>query len=107
MSQEPPLIVFTTVGAVHDAERLARDLVERQLAACVNIIDQIRSVYRWKGEIQEDGEKLLIIKTLPDRIDELTARLHAIHPYDVPEFVVVESHSVSEKYGEWLMEAIR
>jgi len=107
MSQETPLVVFTTVGAVHDAERLARDLVERQLVACVNIIDQVRSVYRWQGEIQEDAEKLLVIKTLPDKLEELTERLHAIHPYDVPEFVVIESHSVSKKYGKWLVDALR
>ena len=98
-----PLLVLTTVGADFDARALAHTLVEARLAACVNIIDRIHSVYRWEGRVADDGEQLLLIKTTDARVDALREELFRLHPYDVPEFVVLPIESVSEAYGSWLL----
>jgi len=100
-----PVIVLTTVGADFDARPLARELVERRLAACVNIVPAVTSIYRWQGRVDEDGEQLLIIKTVDANVDDLRAALFALHPYDVPEFVVLPIASTSDAYGAWLLES--
>ena len=100
-----PVIVLTTVGSSFDSEALARDLVEQRLAACVNIVDKIRSIYRWKEKIEDDGEQLLIIKTTEEHVDELRDALFAMHPYEVPEFIVMEIDSVSDAYRQWLTDS--
>lgn len=82
-------IVFCTVPDVETAETLARGLVERRLAACVNVVPKIRSFYRWEGEIRADDELLLKIKTTRDRRDALVEWLSASHPYEVPEILAV------------------
>jgi periplasmic divalent cation tolerance protein len=102
-----PLVVLTTVGAAFDAKDLARKLVDARLAACVNVIDRIHSVYRWEGRVDEDGEQLLIIKTSDERVGALRAALFANHPYDVPEFVVLDIAETSEAYGAWLLDAVK
>ena len=102
-----PLLVLTTVGAGFDAKELARKLVEARLAACVNIIDRIHSVYRWEGRVDEDGEQLLLIKTSDERVGALRDALFANHPYDVPEFVVLDIAGTSEAYGAWLIETLK
>ncbi len=107
MNDERPVIVLTTIGTADDAGKLAHDLIERRLAACVNVVDPIRSFYRWEGAVQEDGEKLLIIKTVRGRVDALREHLLRIHPYDVPEFIVVDTVDVLEKYAKWLVESCR
>lgn len=101
-----PVIVLTTVGASFDVAPLARDLVERRLAACVNIVGKMRSIYRWKDAIDDETEQLLIIKTVRERVDELRERLFVQHPYEVPEFVVLPIDSLSEAYREWLAGAL-
>jgi len=100
-----PVIVLTTVGADFDARPLARELVERRLAACVNIVPAVTSIYRWQGRVDEEGEQLLIIKTVDANVDELRNVLFASHPYDVPEFVVLPIASTSDAYGAWLLES--
>ena len=100
-----PVVVLTTVGSSFDPAPLARDLVERRLAACVNIVDRIRSIFRWKGAIEDDGEQLLVIKTVEERVDELRKALFAQHPYEVPEFVVLRMDDVSPAYRAWLLES--
>jgi periplasmic divalent cation tolerance protein len=100
-----PVVVLTTVGAAFDARPLARELVELRLAACVNILPGVTSIYRWEGAVSEDGEQLLVIKTLDGRLDELRDALFGRHPYDVPEFVVVPVTRTSEAYGAWLADA--
>ena len=102
-----PVIVLTTVGANHDARELAADLVEKRLAACVNIVPRIESVYRWQGNIQRDDEQLLIIKTLDERVAALKDAIFARHPYEVPEVIVVAIDDIGEAYGEWLIGAVR
>ena len=101
-----PVIVLTTVGPDFDARALAHALVEAQVAACVNIVERIHSVYRWEGRVQDDAEQLLIIKTVDARLDALRAELFQRHPYDVPEFVVLPVASTSEAYGAWLIGSV-
>lgn len=97
-----PLIVLTTVGADFDPRAMARDLVERRLAACVNIVDGVHSIYRWKGAVMEDDERILLIKTTADRLLELKEALFAAHPYEVPEFVVIGIDRIEGPYAEWM-----
>jgi periplasmic divalent cation tolerance protein len=99
------VIVLTTVGADFDARSLARELVELRLAACVNIAANVTSIYRWLGNVTEDSEQLLVIKTVDDNLHDLREALFARHPYDVPEFVVLPIGSMSDAYGAWLLEA--
>ena len=101
-----PLVALTTLPAASDAKTLARELVELRLVACVNIIDRVHSVYRWKGEIEEDGEQLLIMKTVDERIPDLKNALFARHPYEVPEFIVLAIDRIEGPYREWLIESV-
>ena len=102
-----PVIVLTTVGANFDAAALAKSLVDDRLAACVNIVPQIRSIYRWQGKVEDDGEQFLLIKTTDDRIERLREALFARHPYEVPEFVVVTIDRIEGPYRDWLVDAVR
>lgn len=101
-----PLLVLTTVGADFDARALAHALVEARVAACVNIVPAMHSVYRWEGRVADDAEQLLIIKTTEARVDELRAELFQRHPYEVPELVVVRIDRTSDAYGAWLLESV-
>jgi periplasmic divalent cation tolerance protein len=101
-----PVIALTTVGAADDARRIANELVERRLAACVNIIDSVRSIYRWEGRISDDSEQLLIIKTVEERLEALRAHLMSIHPYEVPEFVVLTIDQIAQPYAQWLVGSV-
>lgn len=101
-----PVIVLTTVGADFDTAMLARALVEQRLAACVNIVERIRSIYRWEGNVSDDAEQLLIIKTTDERVDALREELLRRHPYAVPEFVVLPIAGTSEAYGAWVLESV-
>jgi periplasmic divalent cation tolerance protein len=96
------VVALTTVDAGFDAVRMARTLVERGLASCVNVLPGVTSVYRWEGEIKSDAEQQLIIKTTSERVDALEAALEELHPYDVPEFVVLQITRVSEGYLKFL-----
>ncbi len=98
-----PLIVLTTVGAAFDAPALAVALVDQRLAACVQVIDRIHSVYRWEGRVVQDTEKLLIIKSSEERLEALKTELFARHPYEVPEFVVLEIDRIEGPYRDWLV----
>jgi periplasmic divalent cation tolerance protein len=100
-----PVIILTTVGAGFDARPIARELVEQRLAACVNIVPSVTSIYRWQGRVDEEAEQLLVIKTVDANVDALRAALLARHPYEVPEFVVLPVMSTSEAYGAWLLES--
>jgi periplasmic divalent cation tolerance protein len=101
-----PVLVLSTVGASYDAAPLARDLVERRLVACVNVVEGIRSIYRWQGKVEDEGEKLLIMKTVEERVPELREALLSRHPYDVPEFIVLPIDAVEGPYRDWLIEAV-
>lgn len=102
-----PVIVLTTVGAAFDVAALARELVEQRLAACVNVIPQVQSVYRWQGRIESDTEQLLMIKTVDERVDALQSALLSRHPYEVPELVVMRMDDVRGPWREWLIDSVR
>ena len=100
-------IVLTTAPDRETAERIARALVERKLAACVNLVPGIRSVYRWRGAVEEADEILLLAKTADDRVEALERALGEIHPYELPECVVLEAGRVEANYLAWLVESTR
>ncbi len=87
------------------AEAIARAALEGRLAACVNIVAGVTSIYRWKGQVEEEGEQLLVIKTVEANVDALRDTLLARHPYEVPEFLVLSVESTSDTYGAWLVES--
>jgi periplasmic divalent cation tolerance protein len=101
-----PVLVLTTTGADFDARALAHALVEARVAACVNIVDRIHSVYRWEGKVAADAEQLLLIKTTEDRLEALREELFRRHPYDVPEFVVLPVSGTSAAYGAWVLASV-
>ena len=96
------VVALTTVGADFDAVGMARTLVERGLASCVNVLPGVTSVYRWEGQIKADPEQQLIIKTTATRVAQLSAAIHELHPYDIPEFIVLPITGGSEKYLKYL-----
>ena len=104
MPSDQFVIVLTTLPVEGDVETLAAQLVDERLAACVNILPAMRSVYRWKNAVERADERQLVIKTSRARVTELEARLRALHPYDVPEFVVLPVDSGSADYLSWLAE---
>jgi periplasmic divalent cation tolerance protein len=97
-----PLLVLSTVASAEDAERIAAALVEGELAACVSILPSVRSIYRWKGTLEREEERLLLIKTRGERFDDLRRALVAIHPYEVPEVVALPIADGHAPYLEWL-----
>ncbi len=95
-------VVLTTVASSEKAEQLAGALVERRLAACVNIVGPVRSIYRWKGTVEVESEYLLVIKTTAERAAELAAAFAELHPYEVPEHVELSIAGGGEEYLRWL-----
>jgi len=97
-----PLLALSTCPDSETAVRIAHALVEERLAACVNRLSGIQSTYRWRGEIQDESEVLLLIKTTRGRFDALRARLVELHPYEVPELIALDIVDGSPAYLEWL-----
>jgi periplasmic divalent cation tolerance protein len=95
-------IVLTTLADEQQAETFAAVLVERRLAACVNIVGPIRSIYRWKGNIEREKEFLLIIKTTSEQASRLEAAFEELHPYELPERVELSVEGGSEAYVSWI-----
>ena len=106
MSASSVSIVLTTLAADADAASIARTLIEERLAACVNILPVMTSVYRWQGKVEQDREQQVVIKTATDRVAALQARLRELHPYELPEFLVLDA-SGSEAYLAWVGESAR
>jgi periplasmic divalent cation tolerance protein len=100
------VVVYVTAGSADEADRLARSLVEERLAACVNRIKSIQSVYRWQGKVQQSEEELLIIKTSRDRFAALEKRVRELHSYSVPEVIALPIIEGSSGYLRWLEEQI-
>ena len=101
------VLVLTTVADDDRADELARRLVDERLAACVNLAAPMTSFYRWKGQIERDAERQLVIKTTRDRLAALEARIRELHAYELPEFVVVGVESGSEGYLRWVADQTR
>jgi periplasmic divalent cation tolerance protein len=95
-------VVLCTVAGAEDADRIAGRLVEQRLAACVNVVSAVSSVYRWRGRIERDREHLLVIKTTADRFEELREEIVRLHPYDVPEVVALTIEAGHQPYLDWL-----
>lgn len=96
------MVVFITVGGAEESERIGSALVEEGLAACVNTVGPITSVYRWRGRVERAIEYLLIVKTISDRLEELIKRVKDIHSYSVPEIIALKIEEGSEEYLRWL-----
>ena len=94
-------IVLTTFG-VGQAMAVARVLVDERLAACVNVLPAMTSVYRWEGAVQQEDEEQAVIKTSTDRLAALEARLRQLHPYELPEFLVITADAGAEAYLKWV-----
>lgn len=95
-------IVLCTIDSIENAKKLAHNLVKDKLAACVNIVSGVTSVYEWKNEICEDNEYLLIIKTKSDLYEKLEAKIKELHPYEIPEIVSLKIDKGSKSYLDWI-----
>ena len=102
---EESLIVFSTFADAAAARNAAHTLVEEHLAACANILPQIESIYRWKGRIESGNEVFVIFKTTHGRYQQLEQRLRALHPYEVPEIVVLQIRDGLPAYLNWIVES--
>ncbi|MFA6530586.1 MAG: divalent-cation tolerance protein CutA [Candidatus Micrarchaeia archaeon] len=96
------LIVLTTVQKKSEGEKIAKSLVEKHLAACVNIVKLERSIYRWEGKIKEDGEYLLIIKTSDRSFLRLEREIKNLSTYDMPEILAIKTAKGSKRYIDWV-----
>lgn len=101
------VVVLTTLPPDADVASFAHALVEARVAACVSVLAPMRSVYHWNGRVEEATEHQLVIKTTADRLEALGTLVHARHPYDVPEFVVVEAGGGSDAYLAWVKRETR
>ncbi len=95
-------VVLVTAPSQEEGERLARSLVSERLAACGNVIPRVESVYWWEGEVQQDSEVLLILKTTAGRVDTLVRRVKDLHSYDVPEALALPVREGLEEYMDWV-----
>ena len=100
-------IVLSTAGSEEEARKIARHLVERQLAACVNIVPQIESVYRWQSKVEEAREWLLLIKTTAERFPAVRDALRELHSYDLPECIAIAIEEGSSSYLDWIAESVK
>jgi periplasmic divalent cation tolerance protein len=99
-------IVLTTAGSEEEARKIAHALVERRLAACVNIVPQIASIYRWQGKVEEAREWLLIAKTTFAAFAQVRDAIAELHSYDVPESICLNIEDGSPNYLEWIAESV-
>lgn len=102
MCETGVVIGFCTTSSPEEAEKIAVSAVEKGLAACVNIVPTVRSIYRWEGEICREQEVLCIIKTTEAKVNALQTHIRALHSYDCPEFIAVEVHAGLPDYLRWV-----
>ncbi|CAN5213676.1 divalent-cation tolerance protein CutA [soil metagenome] len=100
------LLVFTTCPNIQEADSLAERIVDLRLAACVQIMPMMTSVYIWEGKLQREPEHLLLIKTLPEKWDELQSLIVKYHSYSVPEIVAIDADRISTPYLKWMQEML-
>jgi periplasmic divalent cation tolerance protein len=99
-------LILVTASPRAEAKRIAHALVEERLAACVNLIGGVHSVYRWKETVETADEVLLLIKTRQEKVDAVRIRVHELHSYEVPEFLVLDVTEGSSAYLEWIASCI-
>ena len=100
------IVVVTTVGTEEQAFQIARELVARRQAACVNVLPGVRSVYRWKGKICKDGELLLVIKTLAEEFEGVSATIRELHSYELPEILSFHVTQGEANFLEWIRSSV-
>ena len=103
----PVRLVLSTCPDAETADRMARALVDERLAACVSALPGVVSTYRWEGKVEQATEVQLLIKTSPDRLEALTSRLVELHPYELPEVLVVETAGGLAAYADWVADQTR
>jgi periplasmic divalent cation tolerance protein len=104
MQTQQAILVLTNVADAATAQAMARALVERRLVACVNVLPGVRSVYRWQGAIEEAAEITLLMKTVRQRYAELEAAIKTLHPYEVPEIIVMPIEQGLPSYLDWIVQ---
>jgi periplasmic divalent cation tolerance protein len=105
MATKQVVIVLTTLPADTDAEMIAARLVDERLAACVNVLPPMRSIYRWQGKVETSDERQLVIKTSPGKLRALEKRVKELHPYEVPEFLALMVDKTAKHYLSWVAES--
>jgi periplasmic divalent cation tolerance protein len=100
-------IVLSTAGSEDEARRIARHLVEHQFAACVNIVPQIESIYRWQGKVESSQEWLLLIKTTANKFPAVRDAIRELHSYELPECVAISIEDGSPDYLQWIAESVK
>jgi periplasmic divalent cation tolerance protein len=101
------IVVLSTCASAEEADKIARALVEKRLAACVNILPAVRSIYRWKGAIEDDQETLLLIKSSRALFGDLRTEIQKLHSYEIPEAIAIPIVDGLERYLEWMAGALR
>ncbi|HXG32163.1 MAG TPA: divalent-cation tolerance protein CutA [Bryobacteraceae bacterium] len=96
------IVVLSTCGSPEEAERIAKRLVEKRLAACVNVVTALRSIYRWRGQVEEAGETLLLIKSRRELFDAVRVEIEKAHSYELPEVIALSIVDGSRGYLSWL-----
>ncbi len=99
-------LVLTAAGSKEEARKIARTLVERRLAACINILPQVESIYRWEGEIEDAQEWLLLIKTTGAAFERVRDAIRELHSYDVPECICISIENGSPEYLQWIGDSV-
>ena len=101
-----PIIILTTVSSKKEAELIGSKLIDKELAACVNIIPNIKSIYRWEGKINKDSEYLLIIKTVKRAEEDVFENIRKLHSYDTPEMISIPITGGEKNYLNWLSKSV-
>ena len=101
-----PIIILTTVSSKKEAELIGSKLIDKELAACVNIIPNIKSIYRWEGKINKDSEYLLIIKTVKRAEEDVFENIRKLHSYDTPEMISIPITGGEKSYLNWLSKSV-
>src|SRR5664279_2261661 len=99
-----PVVVMVTTGSVDEARAIAQVLVQERLAACVNILPAVESVFFWQGTLQEVPETIMLIKTIPDRVEAIQFRVRSMHSYQVFEMLVMPTSGANPEYRDWILE---
>lgn len=100
------ILVLTTTGSERDAGNIAHTLIERRLAACVNILPKVASVYRWEGKVERAEEWLLIVKTVQESFEKVRDVIKELHPYELPECISISIENGSGEYLKWIEESV-
>ena len=103
---EPLSLIISSVGTEQQAVEISEELIERQLATCVNIVPCLRSIYRWKGKICEDTEYLLLVKSPTALFDEISAAIRELHSYELPEILAIPIERAEGAFHEWILHMV-